>query len=139
MSTVIDELIVVLGIDSRQWTEGQRDALAAFKKTKDSALDFGKAIEESAGKSAEALGFVRKGALGLIGAFAGVGNHSMMVTTKSDVVLTAIRLGNTGAQQNLPQLVAACRKGLGDRASLPVQRAGRHVQQFGQRLCVVDQ
>ena len=52
----------------------------------------------------------------LIGAFAGVGNHSMMVTTKSDAILTAIRLGNTGAQQNLPQLVAACRKGLGDRA-----------------------
>ena len=53
----------------------------------------------------------------LIGAFAGVGNHSMMVTTKSDAILTAIRLGNTGAQQSLPQLAAACRKGLGDRAS----------------------
>jgi hypothetical protein len=60
----------------------------------------------------------------LIGAFAGVGNHSMMVTTKSDAILTAIRLGNTGVQQNLPQLAAACRKGLGDRASLPVHRAG---------------
>jgi hypothetical protein len=60
----------------------------------------------------------------LIAAFAGVGNHSMMITTKSDAILTAIRLGNTGAQQNLPQLVAACRKGLGDRASLPEHRAG---------------
>jgi hypothetical protein len=60
----------------------------------------------------------------LIGAFAGVGNHSMMVTTKSDSILTVIRLGNTGAQHNLPQLAAACRKGLGDRASLPVHRAG---------------
>jgi hypothetical protein len=61
---------------------------------------------------------------GLIGAFAGIGNHSMMITTKGDAVLTAIRLGNTGAQQNLTQLAAACRKGLGDRASLPVHRAG---------------
>lgn len=60
----------------------------------------------------------------LIGAFAGVGSHSMMVTTKSDATLTAIRLGNTGAQQNLPQLAATCRKGLGDRASLPARRAG---------------
>jgi hypothetical protein len=60
----------------------------------------------------------------LIGAFAGIGNHSMMITTKGDATLTAIRLGNTGAQQNLPQLAAACRKGLGDRASLPVHRAG---------------
>ncbi len=60
----------------------------------------------------------------LIGAFAGAGNHSMMITTKSDTILTAIRLGNTGAQQNLPRLAAACRKGLGDRAELPTHRAG---------------
>ena len=60
----------------------------------------------------------------LIGAFAGAGNHSMMITTKSDAILTAIRLGNTGAQQNLPQLAAACAKALGDRASLPVHHAG---------------
>ncbi len=60
----------------------------------------------------------------LIGAFAAAGNHSMMVTTKSDPILTAIRLGNTGAQQNLPQLAAACQKALGDRAALPLHRAG---------------
>jgi hypothetical protein len=60
----------------------------------------------------------------LIGAFAGAGNHSMMITTKSDAILTAIRLGNTGAQQNLPQLAAACQKALGDRAALPLHQAG---------------
>jgi hypothetical protein len=60
----------------------------------------------------------------LIGAFAAAGNHSMMITTKSDGVLTAIRLGNTGAQQNLPQLASGCRKSLGDRASLPAHRVG---------------
>ena len=60
----------------------------------------------------------------LIGAFASAGNHSMMITTKSDAILTAIRLGNTGAQQNLPQLAAACQKALGDRAALPLHRAG---------------
>jgi hypothetical protein len=60
----------------------------------------------------------------LIGAFAAAGNHSMMVTTKSDATLTAIRLGNTGVQQNLPKLVTACQKALGDRASLPVRQVG---------------
>jgi hypothetical protein len=60
----------------------------------------------------------------LINAFAAAGDHSMMVTTKSDAVLTAIRLGNTGAQQNLPRLAAACRKSLGDRAALQQHRAG---------------
>jgi hypothetical protein len=60
----------------------------------------------------------------LIGIFAGVGNHSMMINTKSDATRTAIRLGNTGAQQNLPRLVAACQKALGDRAALAAPRTG---------------
>jgi hypothetical protein len=33
-------------------------------------------------------------------------------------VRTGIRLGNTGAQQSLPQLAASCRKSPGDRADL---------------------
>ncbi len=60
----------------------------------------------------------------LIGAFAAPGDHSMMVTTKSDTILTAIRLGNTGAQQNLPRLVASCPKMPGDRAAVEEHRAG---------------
>ena len=60
----------------------------------------------------------------LIGAFAAPGNHSMMVTTSSDETRTAIRLGNTGAQQNLPRLVANCHKLPGDRAALEEHRAG---------------
>jgi hypothetical protein len=52
----------------------------------------------------------------LIDTFAATGKHSMMVTTKSAGVVTAIRLGNTGAQQSLPQLAASC--GGGDRAEL---------------------
>jgi hypothetical protein len=53
-----------------------------------------------------------------IEAFAGVGNHSMIVTTRSAGVTTAIRLGNTGALQNLPRLAASCGKGVGARADL---------------------
>jgi hypothetical protein len=60
----------------------------------------------------------------LISIFAGAGNHSMMINTKSDVARTAIRLGNTGAQQNLPRLAAACQKSLGDRAALTTPRTG---------------
>jgi hypothetical protein len=54
----------------------------------------------------------------LIDGFADAGDRSMMVTTRSGDVTTAIRLGNTGARQSLPRLLAACRKGLGERASL---------------------
>jgi hypothetical protein len=60
----------------------------------------------------------------LIDAFAGAGNHSMMIETQSEGMITGIRLGNTGTQQNLPQLAASCTKPLGDRADLPVVKIG---------------
>jgi hypothetical protein len=54
----------------------------------------------------------------LIGAFAAVGNHSMLIETRSAGIVTGIRFGNTGAQQNLPRLTASCLRALGDRADL---------------------
>ena len=60
----------------------------------------------------------------LIGAFFGSGNHSMVIETKSAAMVTDIRLGNTGAQQNLPQLAVSCVKPVGDRADLPVPKTG---------------
>jgi hypothetical protein len=60
----------------------------------------------------------------LIDAFAAAGNHSMLIETKSAGMVTGIRLGNTGAQNNLPQLAASCTKPIGDRAELPVVKTG---------------
>ena len=59
----------------------------------------------------------------LIGAFAAAGTHSMVIETESNGVITVIRFGNTGAQQNLPQLAAGCGKPNGDRAEAPVKKA----------------
>ncbi|HSP49709.1 MAG TPA: hypothetical protein VLN61_05880 [Pseudolabrys sp.] len=60
----------------------------------------------------------------LVGAFAAVGNHSMLIETQSAGMVTGIRFGNTGAQQNLPRLIAACVKAIGDRADLSPQKTG---------------
>jgi hypothetical protein len=60
----------------------------------------------------------------LIAAFAAVGNHSMVVKTESAHLVTGIRLGNTGAAQNLPRLSANCIKPIGDRAELPRVKIG---------------
>jgi hypothetical protein len=60
----------------------------------------------------------------LVGAFAAIGNHSMLIETKSAGMVTGIRFGNTGAQQNLPRLTAACVKAIGDRADLSPQKTG---------------
>ena len=60
----------------------------------------------------------------LIDAFAAAGKHSMLVETKNARMVTGIRLGNTGAQRNLPRLTAACAKSLGDRADLTPKKTG---------------
>ena len=59
----------------------------------------------------------------LIGAFGAVGSHSMLIKTASAQLTTGIRIGNTGASQNLPRLAAAC-KAVGDRAELPRTKTG---------------
>lgn len=60
----------------------------------------------------------------LIGAFAAMGSHSMLVRTESARMVTGIRIGNTGASQNLPRLTAGCGKPGGDRAELPRAKTG---------------
>jgi hypothetical protein len=60
----------------------------------------------------------------LFDGFAGAGNRSVLVETRRDSQVTTIRLGNTGAQQNLPQLAASCRKTPGDRADMPARKTG---------------
>ena len=60
----------------------------------------------------------------LIGAFTAVGSHSMMIETKSDGMVTGIRFGNTGVQDSLPRLTAACQKSIGNRADLAAPKTG---------------
>lgn len=65
----------------------------------------------------------------LVEAFAAAGSHSMRIETRSAGdnsahLVTAIRLGNTGAEQNLPRLTASCGKPVGNRASLQAQKTG---------------
>jgi hypothetical protein len=60
----------------------------------------------------------------LIGAFAAMGNHSMVIKTHGAQLVTGIRLGNTGASQNLPRLSTGCRKPAGDRAESPRTKTG---------------
>jgi hypothetical protein len=61
---------------------------------------------------------------GLIGPFAAAGSHSMLVKTETAHLVTGIRIGNTGASQNLPRLAAGCSKTVGDRADLPRTKTG---------------
>jgi hypothetical protein len=60
----------------------------------------------------------------LIKAFTVNGPRSLFVTTSSGDLKTAIRLGNTGAAQNLPALAANCQTLTGRRVELEPQKSG---------------
>jgi hypothetical protein len=60
----------------------------------------------------------------LIREFAGPGSHSMVIETNRKGLVTIIRIGNTGAQQSLPRLIASCAKPIGARADLTVRKTG---------------
>jgi hypothetical protein len=58
----------------------------------------------------------------LIEAFTAAGPHSLLVTTISGDLRTTIRLGNTGAGQNLPVLASNCQNSANNRADLATRK-----------------
>jgi hypothetical protein len=70
-TTVIDELILVLGLDASKFREGSRDAMDSLRRTRDDANKFGKDVEAQGMKLSDVFATVKKGALGLVAAFAG--------------------------------------------------------------------
>ena len=60
----------------------------------------------------------------LIDSFAAIGSHSVTIATEAGRQVTVIRLGNTGAPQNLPRLAATCTKAGSARAELTAKTGG---------------
>jgi hypothetical protein len=71
MPTVVDSLIVTLGLDPTQFNKGQKEAATAFLKTRQEAEKSGKLIEASAKKTADAITKVTREVLGLYAVFLG--------------------------------------------------------------------
>lgn len=71
MSTVIDSLVVSLGLDPKNFNEGQKSALAAFKKTQEEARKSATAFEESSQRIINGFSRARNEVVGFFGAAAG--------------------------------------------------------------------
>lgn len=71
MATVIDSLIVTLGLDPRDFEEGQKRAGEAFLKTKEAAQRHGKDVEEAGDQMADAINRVTFRVLELFAAITG--------------------------------------------------------------------
>jgi hypothetical protein len=71
LPTVVDSLVVELGLDPSGFVKGQKEAATAFTKTRETALKGAKDIEEGSRKTADAIVTLRDQALSLLAAFAG--------------------------------------------------------------------
>ena len=71
MSTVIDALVLTLGLDASKFVKGQKEAEASLKKTKESAAAHGKEIEGSMKAATEGVSKLTKEFLGLFAIFTG--------------------------------------------------------------------
>lgn len=63
MATIIDTLVVELGLDPKKLNQGQQQALASFRKTQEEALKSGKAIEKASERVTQYLGKMRSQAV----------------------------------------------------------------------------
>ena len=69
MTTVIDALVVTLGMDPKNFTKGQREAGAAFLKTRQAAQKEGAAIEKAMDNAGQSLERLARNALKLFAIF----------------------------------------------------------------------
>lgn len=65
MPTVIDSLIIELGLDPSKFTKGQKDALKSLHDAKEQAVRAGNDIESAGKKGAESLGLLQNKLLGI--------------------------------------------------------------------------
>lgn len=105
MGTVIDSLIVTLGLDPAQFNKGQKEAASAFIKTQQQAEKSGKLIEDSAKKTANAISSVTREVLSLYAVFLGARGIKEFV---QDLTLADAALGRFARNLNeSPQTIAA--------------------------------
>ncbi|MDE2471776.1 MAG: hypothetical protein KGL35_24400 [Bradyrhizobium sp.] len=89
MLTIIDSLIITLGLDPSDLNKGQKEVADAFLKTQEAAVASGKKIEESAKKAGDSIGKVTFKVLELFAVLLGARSVIDFATniTKTDAAL----------------------------------------------------
>lgn len=113
MSTVIDSLVVALGLDASNFTKGQKDAVAALKKTQDEAERTAKEMEARGKQAAQFFGQIKNQVVGLLAAFtAGKGLSSFV----SDVVASDAAVGRMAKNIDMSTETLSAWQGVAERA-----------------------
>lgn len=90
--TVIDQLVVTLGLDASKFTKGQKEALDAFKKTEEQAVKTGKNVEKSGQQTVDVFDTLGRKVLGVATAFLSFGAIKQFVENANKADAAAGRL-----------------------------------------------
>ncbi|WP_347558578.1 hypothetical protein [Robbsia sp. KACC 23696] len=113
MATVIDSLVVALGLDASGFTKGQKDTSTALKKTSDDAERTAKELEARGKQAAQFFSQIKTQVLGLFGVFtAGKGLSSFV----SDVVLSDAAVGRMAKNVGMSTESFSAWQGVAERA-----------------------
>jgi hypothetical protein len=94
-ATVIDSLVVELGLDPSKFTRGQRDAVDSLRKFEDQAERSGKAIEAQSKKSLGLFSVLKREMLGVIGITVGGVEAKHFLNFITDLDASTGRLART--------------------------------------------
>jgi len=156
MATVIDSLIVSLGLDPKGFTKGQKDAVEALRKTDGESTRASRKMQDDGKKAAEFFAKVRNEVLAIGGAFMGLSaiksfvenitsgdaaagrlakNVDMSTESLSAWQGAAEKAGSTGddianAFRNITKINQEIRTVGTSSALLPLQRAGVDMAKF---------
>lgn len=101
MTTVIDELVVTLGLDPSKFTKGQREALDQFRKDQEAFREGGKKIEDSSRRTTQSLGAIKNQALEM---FATLTGGTALIQFQRGIINSDAAVGRLS--RNLGQSVA---------------------------------
>jgi hypothetical protein len=105
MATIVDSLVVELGLDASKFTLQQREAFETAKRLEDQQVKAAKNVEYSAGKAGDALGVVRTQALSMLAVLTGGAGVVAFATQINSADAAVGRLG-----RNLGQSVSTISK-----------------------------
>ena len=105
MATVLDSFVLTFGLDASKFIDGQKQAEASMKKTRDTAVKHGKDLEESNRKFAASFDLVKKQAVEFFALIVGANGIKDFI---ADVTNATAALGRLSSNLNVsPQTLGA--------------------------------
>jgi len=123
-ATVVDSLVVLLGLDASKFTEGQKKALAQLKETRESADTTAKNLQYRGKQGAEFFTLLKDAALGFIG----VAALDKMAKWTAGVASGVAAIGRTASNLGMSTNMLAA---FGNMIERNGGQAGEAAQSFG--------